>query len=161
SGPTPRWACSSTAVPILISRYRYRSPVPVPGFGGPMFKATYLAHHGWLISTPTTNLLVDPSLQDRFGFTDAVEIRMYPPRRFAWDKSPAIDAVFITHEHEGHFDPATLSTLDRRVPIYLSARSSFAISRALTEMGFETIRLANAGQRIAIGDLELLPITGD
>jgi hypothetical protein len=125
-----------------------------------MFRTTALGHHCWLFSTNTTRLLVDPLLHARFGLTERVEFRAHPPRIFDFDAFPAIDAVFITHEHESHFEIPSLDLLDRRIPIYLPARSSVATRGFLCEMGF-AVHLARPGERIDIGDLHLLPMTAN
>src|SRR5439155_563386 len=128
--------------------------------GEPMLRATFFGHHCWLFSGEKARIFVDPLLQARFGFTDATELRVYPPRRIDLEAFPAIDAVLITHEHEGHLDPASLNLIDRRVPVYLPARSSMATRTFLQEMGFE-VRLMHPGRRFSVGDLEVLPMSGD
>jgi hypothetical protein len=125
-----------------------------------MFRATYLGHHSWLFSSGGSSLLVDPIFTDRFGFTDSVELRLYPPRRLELGAFPAVDAVFLTHEHEGHFELPSLNALDREIPIYIPARSSLAMRQAITELGFE-LRLLNPGEPLSIGGLQLLPMTAD
>jgi hypothetical protein len=125
-----------------------------------MFRVTCLGHHGWLISSGESRLLVDPLLHARFGFTDSVEFRVYPPRRFHWERFPAVDAVMLTHEHEGHFDIASLNLLDRAIPVYLSSLSSLAMRQVIEEMGFE-LRLVRPGVRFTIGELEVIPMAAD
>jgi hypothetical protein len=125
-----------------------------------MFRATFIGHHCWLFQGERGRLLVDPLLLPRWGFTDSVELRAWPPRRFDMARFPAIDAVMITHEHEGHFEIPSLAVIDRRVPIYLSERSSLATRQFIGEMGFE-VRLMSPERPIAVGDLELLPMTAD
>src|SRR5262245_16424753 len=102
-----------------------------------MFRATFIGHHAWLFATERSRLLVDPLFHERFGLTDSVELRVFPPRVFDFAEFPAIDAVLLTHEHEGHFDIPSLHLIDRQVPIYISSRSSSAMRQVLAEMGFE------------------------
>lgn len=125
-----------------------------------MFEATYVGHHCWLFSTEQTRILVDPLLHGAFGFTAANGLNVYPPRKLKLDAFPSLHAVLLTHEHEGHFDIASLNCLDRRIPIYISARSSSALRRFLAEMGF-TVSLLHPGQELTVGDLVLHPITPD
>src|SRR5262245_29480740 len=125
-----------------------------------MFRATFLGHHSWLFAGERGRLLVDPLLTPRWGFTDAVELRAWPPRRCDLGQFPPIDAVMITHEHEGHFEIPSLHLIDRRVPIYLSERSSLATRGFIAEMGFE-VRLMAPEREVAIGDLVLTPMTAD
>ena len=125
-----------------------------------MFRATFLGHHGWVYETEDARILVDPLFEDRFGFTDSVELRVYPPRSVDLNSFPPIDAVFLTHEHEGHFDIASLNHLDRRIPVYISSRSSIAMRQFFEEMGFK-LHLTFPGVPVEIGDLEFFPVTGD
>lgn len=125
-----------------------------------MFEATFLGHHGWLFAGEEGRLLVAPLFCDRIGWTDEIELRVFPPKSIHVDAFPAVDAVMISHEHEGHFDIASLNFLDRRIPIYISARSSVAMRQILAEMGFE-VRLMRPGVGFRVRDLEVLPLTGD
>src|SRR5262245_1541959 len=118
-----------------------------------MFSTTFLGHQGWLFSTSTTRLIVDPLLTPSFGHGGAIG-QIYPPRLIRFDEFPPIDAVLLTHEHEDHFDIPSLNRLDRRIPILLSTGSSCAAGQILTEMGFEVRRCA-AGEQIGLGDLEV------
>jgi hypothetical protein len=125
-----------------------------------MFEATFLGHHGWLFAGEEGRLLVAPLLCDRIGWTDEIELRVFPPKTIDIAAFPAVDAVMISHEHEGHFDIASLNFLDRKIPIYISCRSSIAMRQILAEMGFE-IRLMRPGVGFSVRDLEVLPLTGD
>jgi hypothetical protein len=125
-----------------------------------MFSTTFLGHQGWLFQSKRSCFLVDPLLCEDFGHTQALEYRVFPPRVFQHDKLPPIDAVFLTHEHDDHFDIPSLAKLDRKIPLHLSARSSTAAHRILAEMGFVVQPLA-PGVRVRYRDLEFMPFTGD
>jgi hypothetical protein len=116
-----------------------------------MFRVRFLGHQGWLLSTDTTNVLVDPLLTERFGHGGSLG-RMYPPRHVDVSAFPPIDAVVITHEHDDHFDIPSLHRLDRRIPVLLSERSSIAARTILQEMGFRVEPIVADDSR-AIGDL--------
>ncbi len=124
------------------------------------FRMTALGHHGWLFEAADARILVDPLLHDAFGLTPAVGLRVFPPRRVDVSALPALDAVMLTHEHEGHFDLASLHCLDRSVPIYMSSRSSVAMRTILAEMGFG-VRLLNPDEGVTVGGLEFLPMSAD
>lgn len=123
-----------------------------------MFQVISLGHHGWIFRTQQATLAVDPMLGPRFGFTR--ELRVWPERTLALDRFPRLDALFLTHEHEGHFDPLTLSLLPRDTPVWIPSRSSSAMQTAIEEMGF-VVRRARAGVPIVVGDLELFPMAAD
>lgn len=116
-----------------------------------MFTLTFLGHQGWLISSATTNVLIDPLLTDSFGHGGSLG-RLYPPRRVDLAGFPEIDAVVLTHEHDDHFDIPSINRLDRAIPIYLSARSSVAARGLLDELGFES-RSLEPDCEVEIGDL--------
>jgi hypothetical protein len=125
-----------------------------------MFQATFLGNHGWLVASEQSSLLVDPLLYDRYGWTESIGLRVWPPRAIHLERFPAIDAVLLTHEHEGHFDIASLHLLDRKVPIYVSALSSLAMREALEEMGFPVHPVA-PGAGFAAGDLEVITMASE
>lgn len=99
-------------------------------------------------------VLLDPLLDEGFGHLSLVG-RVYPPRIIDLTKWPAVDAVFLTHEHEDHFNIATLKCLDTHIPIYISNRSSMALAEILKEAGFH-VRAWAAGKAIRIGDLDII-----
>ncbi|HEX2691896.1 MAG TPA: MBL fold metallo-hydrolase [Kofleriaceae bacterium] len=125
-----------------------------------MFATTFLGHQGWLVRTDRTCILVDPLLREEFGDLHALEYRVFPPRVFTSEAFPPIDAVLLSHEHDDHFDIPSLARLDRKIPIYLSARSSSAARDLLATMGF-TVHPWVPGLAARIGDLEALPFAGD
>jgi hypothetical protein len=101
-------------------------------------------------------ILVDPLLLDEAGH--GARWAIYPPRELDLGAFPPVDGVFLTHEHEDHFDPATLHRLDRAIPIHLSARSSRAARQLLAEMGFG-VTLVEPGRAVRVRDLEIYPFT--
>jgi hypothetical protein len=125
-----------------------------------MFATTFLGHQGWLLRTERTSWLVDPLLCEDFGHAHALDYRLYPPRVLDAAAFPPIDAVFLSHEHDDHFDIPSLARLDRKIPIFLSARSSSAARDILEAMGF-VVRPLVPGVRIQQGDLEIVPFAGD
>jgi L-ascorbate metabolism protein UlaG (beta-lactamase superfamily) len=76
-----------------------------------MLSTTFLGHQGWLFQSKTSSFLVDPLLCEEFGHVQELEYRVYPPRVFSFDLFPRIDGVVLTHEHDDHFDLASLARL--------------------------------------------------
>src|SRR5437870_5501344 len=103
------------------------------------FSVTFLGHHGWVFAAGASALLVDPLLGDGFGHTPSVGLHVYPPRILDLGRFPPVSAVFLTHEHEGHFDLPSLAKLDRNIPNWIPLRSSQAMSRALHALGFRRV----------------------
>jgi hypothetical protein len=125
-----------------------------------VFRATFLGNHGWLVTSERSGLLVDPLFFERYGWTESVGLRVWPPRTFQFDRFPAVDAVLLTHEHEGHFDIASLHLIERKVPVYVSSLSSLAMREALREMGF-SVRPIAPGTAFEAGDLEVHTMPAD
>lgn len=123
-----------------------------------MFEITFLGHQSWQFSAAGTTILLDPLLCDGFGQDPRGNgFDVYPPRQIAFERGPAIDAVLFSHEHEDHFNIGSLERLDRRIPIHLSARSSSAAQRILTELGFR-VALMQPGAGFDVGALRVLPL---
>jgi hypothetical protein len=124
-----------------------------------MLRATFLGWQSWLLDDPTRGfgVLIDPLLTSEVG-RGAPEVCQsvpcWPPRRFDLDAFPPVGAVLLTHEHEDHFNIPSLMQIDRAVPVLLSSRCSVAAQTILRELGF-TVRLVQAGERLALGPLQL------
>src|SRR5262249_37833823 len=102
-----------------------------------MFATTFLGHQGWMFQSERSCVLVDPLLCEEFGQVCALTYKVYPPRVFKMEAFPKVDALILTHEHDDHFDIPSLNKLDRRIPVFLSARSSSAAYKILAAMGFQ------------------------
>jgi L-ascorbate metabolism protein UlaG (beta-lactamase superfamily) len=124
-----------------------------------MFEVTFLGHQGWQLSAGGTNVLLDPLLAGGFGHDPRGNgFDVFPPRRIDASACPPIDAVMFSHEHEDHFNVATIESLDRRIPAYVSTHSSSAARRLLQELGFTVHRL-RPGEAFDIGALSFLPLS--
>jgi hypothetical protein len=124
-----------------------------------MFGATFLGHQGWLFSAGDARVLVDPILTG--DFCDAGNVgQIFPPRQFDFERFPRINAVIITHEHNDHFAIPTLHRIDRKIPVFMSARSSVAARLILGEMGFQVTPLA-PGDVVRAGLLEFHAFSPD
>jgi hypothetical protein len=119
-----------------------------------MFRLTALGHHSWLVEGQGTRLLVDPILTEDWGFSPAVGLRVWPPRVLDLAAFPPVDAVMLTHEHEGHFEIPSLLRLDRRIPIYVSARGSVAMRGFLVELGFD-VRPIEHDSSFEVGEMRV------
>lgn len=123
-----------------------------------MFEITFIGHQGWHLASGGTNVLLDPLLTDGFGHDPRGNgFDVFPPRSLDFDNCPPIDAVLFSHEHEDHFNVPSIELLDRRIPVYVSARSSSAARRLLDELGF-TVHLLRPGEQFIVGNLDFLPL---
>jgi L-ascorbate metabolism protein UlaG (beta-lactamase superfamily) len=123
-----------------------------------MFEVTFLGHQSWQFSAGGATILLDPLLCDGFGQDPRGNgFDVYPPRWLDFAQCPPVDAVLFSHEHEDHFNVPSIERLDRRIPVYLSARSSSAARRLLDDLGFR-VSLLQPGERLEIGGLAVLPL---
>lgn len=128
-----------------------------------MLRATFLGWQSWLIQSKRVGILIDPLLKDEIGRGPAglrANFTFWPPRRFDWTAFPAVDAVFLSHEHEDHVNIPSLARIDRTIPVFLSASSSMATRTIIKEMGFR-LTLVRPDDTTRIGDLELLALGPD
>lgn len=125
-----------------------------------MFATTFLGHQGWLFRTDKAAVIVDPLLCEEFGGIHALDYRVFPPREWTPEQFPKLDAIILSHEHDDHFDIPSLAKLHRDIPVYLSARSSFAARQILEQMGF-TVHALVPGHSVRFADLEVTAFTGD
>lgn len=125
-----------------------------------MLTITFLGHQGWMFGAGGAHILVDPLLDPSFGVRPEAGLLVYPPRRLDVTAAPRISAVMFTHEHDDHFQIASLARIDRRTPILLSSRTSSAAAGAAAAMGFEVRRL-DAEEVVRFGELELRTLAVD
>jgi hypothetical protein len=119
-----------------------------------MLRVTYLGHHGWLIESAGSALLVDPVLEDGIGNMPWHTMSIWPPRRISLEAWPRLDAVVLTHEHPDHFSLGTLLRIDRRVPVLVSGRASVAVARTLSALGF-ACRSLQPRRALVVGELSV------
>lgn len=70
--------------------------------------------------------------------------------------APALNAIFITHEHSDHIGCALSLARRHRIPLWMSAGTWRALGSSSD--GLE-VNLTRDGETVAIGDLELRPFT--
>ena len=125
-----------------------------------MLEVTYLGHQGWMFGAGGTFLLVDPILHDSFGVRPDAALSVFPQRHISVERAPAIDAVFFSHEHDDHFQIASLTRLSRRTLVVLSSRSSVAARRIAADLGFQ-VKVMDADESLSMNNLELRTFAPD
>ncbi len=72
-------------------------------------KITYLGHSSFLLEGVGANVLFDPSAKQAIENTPRTQ-----PFAYNADTAKNIDLILITHEHDGHCDPATVERIVER-----------------------------------------------
>jgi len=85
------------------------------------------------------SIVTDPWLVDPIGCNSGFHFPpvVHDPRELA----AQTDAIYISHIHPDHFDPATLEFFSRRTPIYVGAYRRKEFCDALRKLGFQVIEV--------------------
>ena len=112
---------------------------------------TFWGHNCFLIETATEVLLIDPWLNDTGAFFGSWH--QWPPNghlREAVRKRSAKKSlsIFLTHEHQDHFDKATLRSFaaHRDCTVFIPAYKDKFLLDALSSMNLRTVELAEREQ---------------
>lgn len=121
---------------------------------------TFIGHHSWLISHGETAVLIDPVLNKSFGNNERAIFEIYPPRLVCQERLPKIDAVVLTNEHAGHFDPTSLSKLPPGTLVIIGHTAPSPVRECLMRLG---MRIASCvpGERNLIGELTITLYRGN
>ncbi len=87
-------------------------------------------------------VLLDPFYADSFPWGDHTEIRLTPARERPEDIERC-DAIFVSHDHADHWDPAAVAAIMARTPAVLCAPKSVvndAIERGLDDLRTFVVR---------------------
>jgi L-ascorbate metabolism protein UlaG (beta-lactamase superfamily) len=107
---------------------------------------TYLGHATVLIEGGGSKLLTDPVIRSRVA-----HLRRLVPIGPLPELGPD-DAVLISHGHLDHLDPPSLRRLAGSAAIIVPR----GLARLARRAGFDDVREAEAGDRVAIGAVELV-----
>ncbi len=106
----------------------------------------------WLVEAAGLRLLCDPTLE-RTHHGDVFEV--FPPRRIdATALRP--DFILVSHRHTDHFDVPSLHRLARLDPESVVVTPDELVAWACRELGFRTVHVVPAGQRIELDGLTLV-----
>lgn len=110
-----------------------------------------LGRASFAITSGDVTLLVDPLLHElhREGAHD-----VYPPRELELSNMPPVSGVVLSRAHLGSFDPASLGTIPREVPVI--AVDDPVLVGALQGLGFGTIHRLDPFEEVTFGDLRIV-----
>lgn len=97
---------SSTALPAAEA----------PDASHPGLYITWVGHSTFLIQSEGLSVLTDPIWSDRASPVPFAGPRRHAPPGLDFDALPAVDAVFLSHDHYDHLDHATVRRLIARYP---------------------------------------------
>jgi L-ascorbate metabolism protein UlaG (beta-lactamase superfamily) len=107
---------------------------------------TFLGHATVLIETGGTKVLTDPAIRSRIA-----HLRRIVPVG-AVPELGSTDVVLISHAHHDHLDLPSLRRLAAAAAIVVPRGFGKLVRRA----GFDEVREVEAGDRVAIGEVEVL-----
>lgn len=88
----------------------------VPDAADPRLSITWIGHSTFLIQAAGLSVLTDPIWSDRASPVQFAGPRRHSPPGLSFDALPAIDAVFLSHDHYDHLDSVTVRRLAARYP---------------------------------------------
>ncbi len=108
-----------------------------------------------LVASSATRILVDAGLSGRETFKRL---------RALGERAEEISAILITHEHSDHVAGLQRLATKLRVPVFLTAPTHHAWSRAVRDQGGAIPELPksehfSAGRGFRVGDIEVMPFT--
>src|SRR5688572_94154 len=87
-----------------------------PDAAGARLSITWIGHSTFLIQAGGLSVLTDPIWSDRASPVQFAGPRRHSPPGLSFDALPAIDAVFLSHDHYDHLDSVTVRRLVPRYP---------------------------------------------
>ena len=117
-----------------------------------MWRIESLGHASWLLDSGSTRILTDPVFRDVF---EGGSVCHCPSRQLSGPI--AVDAVYLSHRHLDHFDPETLASFPKQLPIF--APPDELTIAALKQLGFTDLRIMQPFGRHVLNDVEIFPIS--
>ena len=98
-------------------------------------RALYIANMGAMVERGDTKVLFDPLFHNDFDIYDPVPAEIETALLAGVEPWGGIDAVFVSHYHEDHFDPATILELLRAqsaIELFAPEQAAAAIRELVT-----------------------------
>ncbi|HVB44447.1 MAG TPA: MBL fold metallo-hydrolase [Streptosporangiaceae bacterium] len=100
---------------------------------------TYLGHQGWSFESGEGHVFLDPVF--RTIGNAGVRLPVWPDREIVPEALGPVAGIILSHEHSDHFDIDTLYRMPWRGEIFISNRSSHAMTDALLDLGYRVTRI--------------------
>src|SRR5438067_11631544 len=108
-------------------------------------RVTYIGHACMMLESGGTRILMDPWLTDP---TYHGTWWHYPPLALGVRDLPKIDYLYISHEHPDHFDPPTLTQLDKNVEVIIGNFKRRRLYDRIRDIGFKRITELEFGREM-------------
>lgn len=106
-----------------------------------------IGHSTVLIQLDGLNIITDPVFSTHIlGFT-----KRHIEAGIPFKQLPKINAIIISHEHDDHFDKATLKKFDKNIPIVIPE----GLKHGVIKLGFKDIRGLKWWEKTEIGGLKI------
>lgn len=110
-----------------------------------------LGHATLLIELDGKRILTDPWLTDPLYMGQLSHSRSFKPK-----KLPRLDLVLVSHGHEDHFDPRTLSRISKNTPVIIFN----SYEKAARNAGFKEIHPVQNGDTFLLDGVEIKTLPG-
>jgi L-ascorbate metabolism protein UlaG (beta-lactamase superfamily) len=114
-------------------------------------KITMLGHSTLLIEIDGKNIITDPWLTDPLYMGQLWHRGSFKPK-----KLPRLDLILVSHGHEDHFDPKTLSKFSKNIPIVIFK----PYEKSARKLGFKKIHPMQVGDRFVLDSVEIKTLPG-
>lgn len=120
---------------------------------------TWIGHATVLLQTGGMNIICDPIFSDRASPVQFAGPKRQVPLMLNLDELPAIDIVFISHNHYDHLDASTIEEFSRRFP-HATYVVPLGFKPWLGEHGVSNVRELDWWDSISLGGLNytLVPV---
>jgi L-ascorbate metabolism protein UlaG (beta-lactamase superfamily) len=125
-----RWQRTRRATPWPQSR-ELPAPTPVTvALAADELRLTFINHVTFLIQLPGLTVLTDPVFSERASPVEWAGPRRVHAPGVALDRLPAIDLVFVSHNHYDHMDLAALKAIaSQHAPLFVTGLGNAAFLR--------------------------------
>lgn len=117
-------------------------------------KITWIGQSGYIISTESTQIIIDPYLSD---IVNKVANRPRMVDAPIVPEAITADAVICTHDHLDHLDPDAVTKMNDDL-LFITTNEGKA---HLAELGKNNVNAISAGDSVTVGDISITAVFAD
>jgi N-acyl-phosphatidylethanolamine-hydrolysing phospholipase D len=114
-------------------------------------KITMLGHATLIIEMDGKKILTDPWLTEPLYWGQLCHSGSFKPK-----KLPRLDLILVSHGHEDHFDPKTLSRISKNTPVIIFK----SYEKLARNAGFKEIHPVQNGDTFSLDGVEIKTLPG-